>query len=77
MIMIDGYKDSDYIAIIKELCPELEELEAGKFLHIRKFPFLRNIITIDSKQKGCLTWEEAPGLRRKVPLEEVYRRAQS
>lgn len=77
LIMIDGYKDSDYIAIIKELCPELEESEAGKPLHIRKFPFLRNIITIDSKQKGCLTWEEALALGEKVPLEEVYRRAQS
>ena len=27
LVMIDGYKDSDYVAIIKELCPELEESE--------------------------------------------------
>ena len=30
LVMIDGYKDSDYVAIIKELCPELETAEAGQ-----------------------------------------------
>ncbi|OPZ92821.1 MAG: Long-chain-fatty-acid--CoA ligase [Firmicutes bacterium ADurb.Bin419] len=75
LVMIDGYKDSDYVSIIKELCPELETAEAGKPLHIKKLPFLRNIITIDSKQKGCLTWDEATALAERVPIEEVYRRA--
>lgn len=75
IVMIDGYKDSDYVSIIKELCPELETSEAGKPLHIKKLPFLRNIITVDSKQKGCLTWDEAMEMSNKVPIEEVYRRA--
>ncbi|GAE86963.1 long-chain-fatty-acid-CoA ligase [Acetivibrio straminisolvens JCM 21531] len=75
LVMTDGFKDSDYIGIIKELCPELETAEAGKPLHIKRLPFLRNIITIDSKQKGCLSWDEAVALAEKVPIEEVYRRA--
>ena len=75
LVMIDGYKDSDYVGIIKELCPELETAEAGKPLYIKRLPFLRNIITVDSKQKGCLTWEEANTFAQKVPIEEVYRRA--
>jgi fatty-acyl-CoA synthase len=75
LVMIDGYKDSDYVAIIKELCPELETAEAGKPLHLKRLPFLRNIITVDSKQPGCLTWEEAVALSETVPVEEVYRRA--
>jgi len=77
LVMIDGYKDSNYVGIIKELCPELETAEAGKPLHIKRLPFLRNIITIDSKQKGCLTWDEAMALAERVPIEEVYRRASS
>ena len=77
LVMIDGYKDSDYIAIMKELCPELETAEEGKPLHIKRLPFLRNIITIDSKQKGCLTWEDAIDMADKAPLEEVYRRERS
>ena len=74
LVMIDGYKDSDYVGIIKELCPELETAEAGKPLHMKRLPFLRNIITVDSKQKGCLTWEEAIAMSNSVPIEEVYRR---
>jgi fatty-acyl-CoA synthase len=75
LVMIDGFKDSNYVEIIKELCPELETAEPGKPLHIKRLPFLRNIITIDSKQKGCLTWDEAVAFSEKVPVEEVYRRA--
>lgn len=74
LVMIDGYKDSDYVAIIKELCPELETAEVDKPLHIKRLPFLRNIITVDSKQKGCLTWENAIAMADRAPLEEVYRR---
>jgi fatty-acyl-CoA synthase len=77
LVMIDGYKDSDYVGIIKELCPELETAAAGKPLHMKRLPFLRHIITVDSKQKGCLTWDEAVALADKVPVEEVYRRALS
>ncbi len=77
LVLIDGYKDSDYVGIIKELCPELETSKAGKSLRLKRLPFLRNIITVDSKQKGCLTWDEAIVLSEKVPVEEVYRRALS
>ncbi len=75
LVMIDGYKDSDYVQIIKELCPELETAEKGKPLHIKRLPFLRNIITVDSAQKGCYTWEESLSLAERVPIEDVYRRA--
>ncbi|MDP4180530.1 MAG: AMP-binding protein [Bacillota bacterium] len=75
LVMIDGYKDSDYVGIIKELCPELETSEPGKPLYLKRLPFLRNIITIDSRQNGCLTWDDAIKLSEKVPIEEVFRRA--
>ena len=75
LVMIDGYKDSDYVAIIKELCPELAGAEKGKPLHIKRLPFLRNIVTVDSQQPGCYTWQESLALADRVPVEEVYRRA--
>ncbi len=75
LIMIDGHKDSNYVDIIKKLCPELETAEEGKPLYMKRLPFLRNIVTIDSKQKGCLTWEDAMSMYDRVPIEEVYRRA--
>ena len=75
LVMIDGYKDSDYVAIMKEICPELATAEKGHPLHIKRLPFLRNIITVDSEQPGCYTWNEALALAGRVPVEEVYRRA--
>ncbi len=75
LVMVDGYKDSDYIGIIKELCPELETAEKGKHLYLKKLPFLRNIITCESSQNGCYTWDEAMALSEKVPLSEVHLRA--
>ncbi|MEA4832597.1 MAG: AMP-binding protein [Oscillospiraceae bacterium] len=75
LVMIDGYKDSDYVDIIKQLCPELETTQKGHPLYMKRLPFLRNIITVDSAQKGCITWDEAIEMSRKVPVEEVYRRA--
>ncbi|QSX08559.1 AMP-binding protein [Alkalibacter rhizosphaerae] len=75
LILIDGFKDSNYVGILKELCPELDTHTPGRPLHAKRLPFLRNIITIESKQPGCLTWEEAISLSKEVPLEEVYRRA--
>lgn len=74
LIMIDGYKDSNYVGIIKELCPELETAVAGRPLHSKRLPFLRNVITVDSRQPGCLTWDDAIALADRVPMEEVYRR---
>ena len=70
LVMIDGIKNIDYVAIIKELCPELDTCEPGK-LNSEKLPFLKNVITIDSKNNGCYTWEEAVELAKNVPYSEV------
>lgn len=66
LVMIDGYKDSDYVSIIKEICPELKSCEPGR-LQSERLPVLRNIVTIDSKQAGCFLWDEAMNLAESVP----------
>ena len=75
LVMIDGYKDSDYLAIMRELCPELASADKSKPLHTRRLPFLRHIITCESALEGCYSFEEAMALSDSVPVEEVYRRA--
>lgn len=74
LVMTDGFKDSNYVDIINELCPELKTSKTGKPLHIKRLPFLRNIVTINSRQQGCLTWENALAMADRIPLEEVFRR---
>ncbi|MGI6238865.1 MAG: AMP-binding protein [Christensenellales bacterium] len=73
LVMIDGFKDSNYVEIIKELCPELHTSEPGE-LFCKRLPSLRNIISCESEQPGCFTWEGALALANEVPMSEVYRR---
>ena len=75
LIMEKGNRDAKYDEIMAELCPELESNPAGHPLHAKKLPFLRNIVTVGYKQKGCITWEEALQLSDRVPAEEVERMA--
>ena len=75
LVMCDGYKDSDYNAIMRELCPELAGHDASAPLYSKRLPFLRHIITVQSEQEGCLTWEQAQTFADATPVEEVYRRA--
>ncbi len=75
LIMTEGAKDCHYGQIVAELCPELNDLKSGEQLHARRLPFLRNVITVGFKQKGCMTWEDAVERSQQVPVEEVYRMA--
>ncbi len=72
LVMVDGYKDSNYVEIIKELCPELATSKPGE-LKSEKFPFLKNIITVQSQIDGCYTWNDAMDLAKNVPYSEVER----
>ncbi len=75
LIQVEGYRDSDYAGIMAELCPELETKPEDAPLHSKRLPFLRNIITIGYKQKGCLTWEKALSKGDKVHIDEIRRMA--
>ena len=59
LVMIESCLDSNYRAIISELCPEISQTQAGSPLHCKRLPFLRNVITVGFSQSGCLTFEEA------------------
>jgi len=63
------------LKLLKNFALSLKRRSPEKPLHIKRLPFLRNIITIESKQKGCISWDEAIALAEKVPIEEVQRRA--
>ncbi len=75
LIMIEGYRDSNYSQIIDELCPELKNTKSGEPLHAKRLPFLRNVVTVGFKKQGCVTWEEAVSRAEKVNISEVYRMA--
>ena len=75
LVMIESALDSNYRAIINEICPEIAKTKAGQPLHCKRLPFLRNVITVDFRQNGCLTFDEAMARADLTPVEEVYRMA--
>ena len=75
LVMIDGYRDSNYTEIINELCPELKDNKAGEPLRAKRLPFLRNVITVGFNMPGALTWEDMLSHAEKTPLSEVKRMA--
>ncbi len=75
LVMIDSCLDSDYKAIINELCPEIAVTKAGQPLHCKKLPFLRNVITVGFQQPGCLTFDQAMERSSLVSREQVARMA--
>lgn len=75
LIMVNSYRDSDYAAVVNELCPELKNTVSGNALHAKRLPFLRNVITCGFSMDGAMTWEQALEKGKSVPVEEVYRYA--
>ncbi len=73
LVTIKGALDSDYAGIINELCPEIRETKPGQPLHSKRLPFLRNVITVDFRMPGCLTFAEAMERAESVPIEEIRR----
>ena len=58
LILTDGFKDSNYIEIINQLCPELKDSEPGN-LKNPSFPYLKNIIYIGDKEyPGMFSWNQ-------------------
>lgn len=73
LIMIDGYRDSNYVEIMGTLCPELKTSEKGK-LNSKRLPVLKNIITVGCELEGAYNFEEAMGLADSIPYSAVEER---
>lgn len=71
LILIDGYKDANYVEIINGLCPGLKDSEPGK-LECPSLPKLKNIIYAgDKKHPGMFNWNELYEMAKTIPDEEL------
>jgi fatty-acyl-CoA synthase len=58
LILAEGAKGVDYVAMIRRLCPEIDRAEPGR-LDCRALPVLRRFILMaDRRLPGMLTWSE-------------------
>lgn len=70
LVMIDGFKDANYVQIVNELCPTLKESKPGE-LSNPMIPFLKQVIYIgDKDHKGMLKWNELYRMAEQVSDEE-------
>lgn len=70
LVMMDQYKDADYVSIINEICPELKTSQPGQ-LNSRRLPLLKHVINFTSEQPGCFSWDAFLALAEQVPLSRV------
>ena len=73
LVMMDAYKDSDYVGILNEICPELADSAPGD-LHAQRLPMLRTVVNFSSRQPGCYAWEDVLAKASDTPasrLEEI------
>lgn len=71
MCMMNGYRDSDYVAIINEIVPELKTSQRG-FLECEKLPALRNIVYLGAeKHRGMYNTAELNVLGAQMPDETL------
>ena len=70
LIMMDQYKDANYVAIMNEICPELKSSRPGQ-LSSKRLPLLKNVINFTSDQPGCYSWDAVLQLAEGVSRSKV------
>jgi fatty-acyl-CoA synthase len=77
LFLARGFKDVDYVEIIKTLLPELSESEPGN-LSTSKLPYLKNIVSLDDQHRpGMFTFNEIKSLSDTVSLNALKEREAS
>src|SRR3984893_4959897 len=74
LLLIDGFRDANYVSIFREICPELESSAPGD-LQSKNLPSLRLIIFIgNSVAAGMFSWEELLRRGQTTSLEGLRQR---
>jgi fatty-acyl-CoA synthase len=74
LIIGPPFKTSDYAALLRELCPELERSRPGE-LHAERVPELRTVIAFgEQRVPGAYEWDEVMERATEVRAEELASR---
>ncbi|MFY0545521.1 AMP-binding protein [Brevibacillus sp. H7] len=58
LLLIDSYRDANYLEMIREICPELDQSDPGQ-LQSARLPHLKNVIFIGAeRQPGMFLWSD-------------------
>lgn len=78
LLLIKGFRDSDYVSMLYDVCPEARRARPGE-LKSEKLPYLRNLIFIGEEEKpaGMLGWADLMAMGDEVSDEALDERAAS
>ncbi|MGI6065736.1 MAG: AMP-binding protein [Bacillota bacterium] len=72
LVLIDGFKDTNYVDIIHRLVPEMSDKKPGEW-QSKSLPYLKNVIHIESEtHDGMLNWNMLYELGATVSDDELY-----
>ena len=72
LVMLDKFKDSNYVEIVRELCPQIDKSVDG-YIKEEKLPFLERIVIAgtDSRPKGMLPFDRIKEFGKNISDEEL------
>jgi len=75
LILMDGYRDIDYLDIIYQLNPQLKDTKPGES-SFKQFPFLKNVIYFGDKPTppGMINWNQLYEMAGQVTPEQLRER---
>ncbi len=77
LVLIDGFRDTDYVGTIYELAPELKTMERGR-LKCERFPHLKRVIFLGAeKHRGMYSMHEVQAMSVMTGPEEYEARQKS
>ncbi|MED1644806.1 AMP-binding protein [Brevibacillus agri] len=77
LLLIDGYRDANYLEMIREICPELATCEPGALVS-KRLPNLRNVVYLgEERQPGMFLWKDLLERAELVNEEEQRLRQES
>lgn len=74
LLMIDGFRDANYVSILREICPEIGSSAPGS-LQSENLPDLRTIVFVgEAVTPGMFSWEDLLRRGQTISLDELRRR---
>jgi fatty-acyl-CoA synthase len=74
LLLIDGFRDARFPAIVRELCPELDRCDAGA-LTSAKLPHLQHLIYVgEQAPRGMMSWGELLQRGQATPARQLRAR---
>lgn len=74
LVLIDSYRDTDYVNVVYDLIPELKAQQRG-FLRVDKFPHLKRVFFLDQdKHRGMYSLPELLAMSRMVSDQDYAQR---